>query len=101
MGNKKLMWGVIFSALIISAGLKIIGGYQDVNFSRVILILIAAMLFIEGIKRVDFFRILFPVAVLAIAYDRELGITAIIPGPLLLVTFFLCVVLGRIFRDRS
>lgn len=87
MSNKfgNVLWGVglILAAILLlgnSMGMLDLG---DVGFFSLILTLFLVVILINGVRKVNFFEILFSLAFLGIIYDEVLGIEDITPFPIL------------------
>jgi len=88
MKNKNWFWGLFFigaGALVIFNQLGYLAGFS--LLSLLITILLVPVI-IKSIFHANFWGILFPIALLAIAFAEPLGITNLTPWPVLLTALF-------------
>lgn len=94
---KDVFWGVLLlicAALIVVDKLGYLGGFSA---GRIILGVLFAALLVRGIVRLRFGEILFPLAFLAILFDKPLGITALTPWTVLFVALLGTIALNLLF----
>ncbi|MCI9077829.1 MAG: hypothetical protein HFH68_02735 [Lachnospiraceae bacterium] len=99
--NGKIIWGLFF---IIFAIYVIISRYicfPHINIFRLLITVFFVLMLLEGLRRVDFFEILFSIACICILYSRHLRITAITPFPILIAALFGSIGLTMIFGKRN
>lgn len=108
MNNKtgNILWGIgliLAAVLLLGNGLGILE-LGDVGFFSLIMTLFFAVVFINGIRKVNFFEILFSLAFLGIIYDEMLGIEDITPWPILgaalLCTIGLDMIFGNVRKNK-
>ena len=79
----KILWGLFF----ILAGCYLIAGkiwdLPDISAIGVVITVFCIWVFAKGILKLNFYEILFPIAVVCIVYDDLLGITELTPWPVL------------------
>lgn len=100
MKKSNLIWGLL---LILAGAFLIVSklGYLgDVNVFSVIVSVFLVYIIITSIVKVNFAGILFPLAFLAILYDKELGITSITPWTVLIAALLGSVGLSLVFHKH-
>lgn len=100
MKKSNLIWGLL---LILAGAFLIVSklGYLgDVNVFSVIASVFLVYIIITSIVKVNFAGILFPLAFLAILYDKELGITSITPWTVLIAALLGSVGLSLVFHKH-
>lgn len=100
MKSKNVYWGLFFivmALLIILNQMGVLGGIN--SFSLIISILMIPVI-ISSIKHTNFWGILFPLAIVAILYSKELGIETLTPWPILGVALFLSLGLSFIVPPK-
>lgn len=103
MNNKRgnILWGVG----LILAGILLIGNNMgilelgDVGVFSILISLFAVIVFINGVRKVNFFEMLFSLAAIGIIYDEPLGIEDITPFPILGAALLCSIGLEMIFGD--
>ncbi len=98
MNRKNLFWGIFFIFAAVYAIINRLGIFPDIGLYRILLTILFLWILAGGFKRMNFYKILFPLAFLAILYDRPLGITALTPWTVLLAALFGSIGLSMIFR---
>lgn len=81
--SDKIFWGVFFILGAVFILVSRLGYLQDVNVFTLLFSVFLAACFVKSLVHVEFAGMLFSLALLAILYDDELGITAITPWPVL------------------
>lgn len=98
MKRKDLFWGLL---LILAAVLIIVnqfGVFAGVSMFEIVLTVILAGIIIKSIMRINFWGILFPLALIGIIYANELNITHFTPWPILMTALLFCIGLSMIFK---
>lgn len=101
MKKENIIWGLL---LILSAVILIVSklGYlQNINAIGLIITIMCVYIMIKSIMSVNFGGILFPLAIIGIVYDKELGITAITPWTILFAAALLSLGLEMIFHRHK
>lgn len=101
MKSKKIFWGIFFILAAIYVIVSKLGMLPDIGVFKILLTVCMIALIIEGIRYINFYQILLPLAFIGILYDTELGITALTPWTLLAAALFLSIGLSMIFRGRK
>ena len=97
MSKKKLIAGISFlliAALIVLNSMNVLG---DLNVWTIIISCILIPIFIEAVVKLRFAGIFFPMAIEVILFDKELGLEAFTPWPVLLIALFLSIGFHLIF----
>ncbi len=101
MKKERIFWGV----LLIFAGIFLIVGklgfFPDVNVFSLILTVFLIVIMVKSAIHLNFTGILFPLAFIAIIYDKALGITAITPWTVLLAALLGSIGLSMIFHKHN
>ncbi len=101
MKAKNLTWGIFFilmAAFVILASMDVFG---DISVWTCIFAGFCVMWLINGIVKISFGNILFPLSFLAILFDEVLGIEEITPWPVLMAALFGTIGLNMIFGNRK
>ena len=77
------------------------GILPDIGVFSIILTVFFLWLFVEGIRNVNFWEILFSIAFICIIYDEPLGITALTPWTVLGAAFLGSIGLSLIFGGKK
>lgn len=101
MKHTRILWGIFFILAAIYLVVGQMGLVPKVGVFSIILTVFMIWMFIEGIRRVNFFEILFAVAFVLIIYDKPLGITAYTPWTVLGAALLLSIGLSMIFRGKK
>lgn len=99
--NGKIFWGLLF---ILAAAYMIISKFwimPDISIFSVLLAVFLVSLMIKGIRRVNFWQILFPIAFLCILFDEPLGITDLTPWTVLGAALLGSIGLSMIFKPNK
>lgn len=102
MKRRSLFWGSFF---ILSAALIVLNQMDyllGVNLVSLIITLILIPFIFKSIQYRSFSGVMFPLAVIAILFDKQLGIESLTPWPILGVALFLSIGLNFIFpKDKK
>lgn len=98
--KKNWQAGLFFILCAIFVILSGLGFDSGVGWFNLVLALLLIFISISNIKSLNFFGILFPLALIAIIFDKQLGITAITPWILITATTLLSIGLSIIFKKR-
>ena len=101
MKAKNITWGIFFilmAAFIIFGAMDVFG---DISVWTCIFAGFCVMWLINGIVKLSFGNMLFPVAFLAILFDEVLGIEELTPWPVLMAALFGTIGLNMVFGDRK
>lgn len=97
MRNRNVFWGLIF---ILAAALVLLnnfGFFQILHVGNILLTIILVYCAYDSLRRLEFFGVLFPIAILCIIYAKPLHITAITPWPVLAAALFGSIGLSFLF----
>ena len=101
MRKRNVFWGLL---LILTAVLIIInqfGLFLGIGVFDIIMTVIMVGIIIVSIRRINFWGILFPLAIIGIIFDQELNITEFTPWPILIIAFLISLGLSLIFDKHS
>lgn len=101
MKNRKVFWGIFFivmAVIVIISRLNILPNVSVFTFLATVLF---GWITIDGIRRRNFYEILFPIAFLCILYDEPLGIEALTPWTVLVAALFLSIGLTLLLGDKK
>ena len=87
MKSSKVFWGIFFILAAVYVVISKFGILPDIGVFSIILTVFFLWLFVEGIRNVNFWEILFAIAFICIIYDEPLGITALTPWTVLGAAF--------------
>ena len=91
MKNKNWFWGLFFIAAAALIVLSQFGVLSDVSLISLILTILLIPVIIKSAIALNFTGILFPIAFLGIIYAEPLGITNLVPWPILITALFLSI----------
>lgn len=100
MQSKKIFWGLFFILAAVYVVVSQLGMLPDIGVFRIILTVIMLSITVEGIRHVNFYEILIPLAFIAIFYDDILGITKLTPWTVLVAAVFASIGLSMLFRRK-
>lgn len=101
MKNRKVFWGIFFivmAVIVIISRLNILPNVSVFTFLATVLF---GWITIDGIRRRNFYEILFPIAFLCILYDKPLGIEALTPWTVLAAALFFSIGLTLLLGDKK
>ena len=97
----KILWGLLFLVGAVYLIASRVWNLPTVSVFSVILTVFLAWLFIEGLRHLNFWEILFPIAFFCIIYAKPLGITAFTPWPVLGAALLGSIGLSMIFKPKK
>ena len=101
MKSSKVFWGIFFILAAVYVVISKFGILPDIGVFSIILTVFFLWLFVEGIRNVNFWEILFSVAFICIIYDEPLEITALTPWTVLGAAFLGSIGLSLIFGGEK
>ncbi|MGN0140677.1 MAG: LiaF transmembrane domain-containing protein [Roseburia sp.] len=101
MKNGRILWGIFFVLAAVYLVVSQMGLLPQVGVFSIILTVFMIWMFIEGIRRRNFFEILFSIAFVLIIYDEQLKITAYTPWTVLGAALLGSIGLSMIFREKK
>ena len=101
MKKDNVFWGVLLLLAAFYIIINNLGFMPDVNVVRLGLAVICVVVFFKSLARLEFGGMLFSLAVLAILFDSQLGITALTPWPVLIAALLGRIGLNMIFGSGS
>lgn len=97
MKRKELFWGLIFILAAVFFILSRLGFFAGLNLFDVFASAIMVYFIIKGIIYLNFASIFFPLAIILIIFDEQLGITDFTPWPALFTALLLTIGFSLIF----
>ena len=97
----KILWGLLFLVGAVYLIASRVWNLPTVSVFSVILTVFLAWLLIEGLRHLNFWEILFPIAFFCIIYAKPLGITAFTPWPVLGAALLGSIGLSMIFKPKK
>ncbi len=99
MKNKNYFWGLFFIGAALVILLNQLGYLGDLSLYKLIAAILIIPIIIKSIFKLEFAGIFFPIALAAIIYDKELGITNLTPWPILAVALFASIGFSLILKN--
>lgn len=101
MKKQNILWGLFFILAAVYLVVSTIGIGPDVGFFGILMTIVFIWMFFDGIKKVDFFEMIFAVAFICSIYRNPLGLEklGISSWTLLGVALLLSIGLSMIFPD--
>lgn len=97
----KILWGLFFILAAVYAVVSKLYVMPEISIFTIILTVFFVWMFINGIRHLNFWGMLFPIAFLCILYDDQLGITALTPWTVLGAALLGSIGLSLIFKKKS
>lgn len=98
--NGKIFWGLLFILAAVYMIISRIWILPQISIFTIVATVFLVSVLLKGLRRVDFWQILFPIAFLCILYDEPLGITDLTPWTVLGAALFGSIGLSMIFKPR-
>lgn len=99
MKSSKVFWGIFFILTAVYVVVSKLGILPDVGVFSIMFTVFLIWMLIEGIRKINFYEILFSIAFFCIIYDEPLGITALSSWTILGAAFLGSVGLTMLFGD--
>lgn len=99
MKKDSAFWGVLLVLAAVYIIANNFGFMPDVNVVKLVVAIICGITFLRSLFHVEFGGMLFSLAILAIIFDDELGLTAITPWPVLMAALLGSIGLNMIFGN--
>ena len=96
----KILWGLFFILAAVYVVVSKLWIMPEISVFSVLLTVFFIWLFLNGIRNVNFWEILFSIAFICIIYDDQLGITALTPWTVLGAALLGSIGLSLIFKKR-
>lgn len=100
-GNNRIFWGVIFILSAIFLMISKMGYLEESSIFSIVCSVFLGAIILKSIYPPRFAGILFPLAFLAIIYDRQLGIENLTPWTVLAVALLGSIGLTMLFHNRK
>lgn len=101
MKRKEIFWGLLFILAAVLIILGQFGYFEGIGTFELVLTVISAGIIIKSIPSVNFWGILFPLALICIIYADEWNITKFTPWPALVTALLLSIGLSMIFKRKN
>ncbi len=101
MKKERVFWGFYFILGAACILLGKMGFLQGISVINIFISILLVALIIKSVLKVNFLGIFLPIAFLAIIYAVPLGITAIVPGPVIIAAVLLSIGCSLIFPKRK
>ena len=96
-----IFWGIVFIFAAVFLLATNMGYFPAIGFWKIGCTIVIGGWFLSSVKNVEFTGMLFSLAFLCIVYDKELGLEAITPWPVLGAALFGSIGCSLIFEKRS
>lgn len=100
MKKQKIFWGIFFILAAVLIIISKLGFMPDVGVFSIFATVILIWVLLKGLKRRNFYEIMFAIAFLCIVYDEPLGIEALTPWSVLAAALLLSIGLSMLFHKR-
>ena len=97
----KILWGLLFLLGAVYLIASKIWSLPGISVFNVILGVFCVWILIEGIRHVNFWEILFPIAFICILFSPQLGLSAFTPWPVLGAALLGSIGLSMIFKPKK
>lgn len=101
MKMKDLFWGMIFVLAAVLVIVNRLGFFTEFSVLEIVVTVALAAIILKSIRKINFWGILFPVALLCCIYADAWGIMALTPGPVLLTALLGSIGLSMIFKKHK
>ncbi|NLO08534.1 MAG: cell wall-active antibiotics response protein [Clostridiales bacterium] len=101
MNKRNMFWGMLLIIAAVLIILNVFGYFPGVSIFKIVLTVCMLGIIIVSIRSINFWGILFPLAIILITFDRQLNITEFTPWPVLLVAFLISLGLSMIFNRHN
>lgn len=98
MKSSKVFWGIFFILAAVYVVVSKFGILPDIGVFSILITVFLLWLLVEGIRKINFYEILFSIAFICIVYDEPLGITALTPWTVLGAALLGSIGLSMIFN---
>lgn len=100
MKRRKIFWGIFFILAAVFVIVSRIWVLPEVSVFSILMTIFLIWVLAEGIRHINFYEILFSIALIAIIYDDQLGITELTPWTVLVAALLGSIGLSMIFREK-
>lgn len=98
MKKQNMFWGLLLILAAVLIILNQFGFFPKVSVFDLVLTVIMVGIMIVSIRKINFWGILFPLAIIVIIYTEELNITGFTPWPVLLTALLFSLGLSLVFK---
>lgn len=99
--GKNIIWGIFFVVLAAFVILGSLDMFGDFSIWTAVFAGLCVMWFIAGLIKISFGNMLFPLAFIAILFDKELNIESLTPWPVLCAAMFGTIGLNLMFGGKK
>ncbi len=100
MKNNRIFWGIFFILAAVYVVVSKLGILPDIGVFGILITVFLLWLVVQGIRHINFYEILFPIACICIIYDEPLQITALTPWTVLGAALLGSIGLSMIFHGK-
>lgn len=100
MKNGRIFWGILFVLIGIFMIISKLVYFPNVNALSMMLTGFLVVVIVKSLLRLNFAGVLFPIALICIIYDKQLGITNITPWTVLIAALLGSIGFTMIFHKR-
>lgn len=101
MKGRKIFWGLFFVLAAVFVIISKLGIIPDIGLFSILITVLMIWILVEGVRHLNFFEILFPIAITCIVYDEQLGITELTPWTVLGAALLGSIGLSMLFHNRK
>lgn len=101
MKKENVFWGILFILGAILTIVSNLGYLPNVSFIKILFSLFMIKIIISSAFKLNFYGILFPIAIILLLFDKELNITKITPGPVLIAALLGSIGLSLLFKKNQ
>jgi predicted membrane protein len=101
MKKRDVFWGLLFILAAVLLILNQFGFFVEIGAFEIVATVILAGIIIKSISYLNFWGIMFPLALICIIYDDQLNITKFTPWPALLTALLFSIGLSILFKGHK
>ncbi len=98
---KSIFWGIFFIFAAVLIVVNQLGYLGEVNVFSLGFTLLLVPIMVKSISYLNFFGVFFPLAIIGILFEKQLGFQKIVPWPILLIALFLAIGFEIIFHNNK
>lgn len=101
MRKRNMFWGILFIVMAIIIVVSKLGIMPDIGVFSILATVFWVWVFANGLRHMNFYELLFPIAFLCIIYDKQLGIEALTPWSVLAAALLGSIGLSMLFSGKK
>jgi len=101
MKSKNIIWGIYFILAAVLVIFYQLGSFAGIGIPSFVFTVLLIPIIFQSVRHLNFFGIVFPIALLLIVFKEPLGIGRITPWPVLVGSLFLTIGLELIFQHKK